>query len=102
MGHQLAGPPYTSEILFDRLANDGPDHQPLSAPSGPGTWRRWWPPWSPTAKLGADLAQLERIGLKLLGDKQYHLVLVCGGINDLTKLNRAKCFRDIKHSLKHN
>ena len=41
------------------------------------------------AKPRADLEELERIGLKLLGDKQYDLVLVCGGINDMTKLNRV-------------
>ena len=54
------------------------------------------------AKSGANLADLERIGLKLLDENQYHLVLVCGGINDLTKLNRSSWivsprFDDIGH-----
>ena len=42
------------------------------------------------AEPGAMLADLERIGLDLLYKKQYHLVIVYGGVNDLTNLNKSK------------
>ena len=42
------------------------------------------------AKPGANLVELERVGLKMLEEKKYHLVLICGGINDLDCLTSLR------------
>ena len=41
------------------------------------------------AVKGANLEIIEETGARLLKENQYHLVLVCGGVNDLTVLNHA-------------
>ena len=53
---------------------------------------------------GGRLNDLRELGLEILKDAQYHLVLVAGGVNDLTTLNRSTwivspVFDDLGHMI---